>query len=148
VKPLRQQHPSGLTLWGDGKGTGVGLPASRPSYWQPTPPNVFVRRYYYLLKLLGVFSRKAEAGGSSEAIFRSIEEQATQSVWWDTLGLQRNWITEHAMISLHVWLLHNRFKVDFNVPGLFNGRRMQEMLFERFWEDTTLRIRNAGVSAT
>ena len=29
--------------------------------------------------------------------------------------------------------------------GEFNGRRMQEALFERFWEDTTLRIRNAGV---
>jgi hypothetical protein len=36
--------------------------------------------------------------------------------------------------------------VDYNVPGAFNGRRMQEQLFERLWEDTTLRIRNAGVS--
>lgn len=38
------------------------------------------------------------------------------------------------------------FQVDYNVSGDFNGRRMQEQLFERLWEDTTLRIRNAGVS--
>jgi len=61
------------------------------------------------------------------------------------LGLPRNWITEQALISLHIWLFHNRFKVDYNVPGLYNGRRMQEELFERFWHDTTVRIRNAGV---
>jgi hypothetical protein len=107
------------------------------------------------------------------------------------LGLPRNWITEHSMIALHVWMFHNRFKVrpgvafgaqrwdevlptsprghgctaprrytgvpnpvppsaarqvDYNIPGDYNGRRMQEQLFERFWEDTTIRIRNAGVS--
>lgn len=105
-----------------------------------------MKRYYYLLKGLGVWSRKARVGGSSEALYRSIEEQATQNVWWTALGIPKTWITEHALLSLHMWLLHNRFKVDYNVPGDFNGRRMQEQLFERFWEDTVLRIRNAGVS--
>lgn len=61
------------------------------------------------------------------------------------LGMKRTWISEHAMLALHVWLLANRFKVDYNCSGLYCGRRMQEQLFERFWEDTTLRIRNAGV---
>ena len=36
-------------------------------------------------------------------------------------------------------------QVDYNVAGEFNGRRMQEQLFERLWEDTVLRIRNMGV---
>lgn len=62
------------------------------------------------------------------------------------LGIKRDWITEHSLLALHVWIFHNRFKVDYNVGGEFSGRRMQEQLFERFWEDTTLRIRNAGVS--
>lgn len=60
--------------------------------------------------------------------------------------MKRTWISEHAVLALHVWLLANRFKVDYNCSGLYCGRRMQEQLFERFWEDTTLRIRNAGVS--
>lgn len=62
------------------------------------------------------------------------------------MKLPHTWITEHALIALHVWIFHNRFKVDYNVPGEFNGRRMQEQLFERFWEDTVLRIRNAGIA--
>lgn len=70
---------------------------------------------------------------------------ATTSPRCAALGIPHTWITENALIALHVWILHNRFKVDYNVAGDFNGRRMQEQLFERLWEDTTLRIRNAGV---
>jgi cytochrome b pre-mRNA-processing protein 3 len=36
--------------------------------------------------------------------------------------------------------------VDYAVSGDFSGRRMQEQVFERLWEDTTHRIRNAGVA--
>lgn len=70
-----------------------------------------MKRYYYLLKGMGVFSRKATTGVNSEALFRSIEEQATQEVWWQALGLPKNWITEHSLLALHVWIFHNRFKV-------------------------------------
>ena len=141
-------HPSGLTLFGgSGSGLGLGVPASYEPRYRPSPLNLFFQRYYYMLRGLGVFSRRATVGVNSEAIYRSIEEQATQEGWWDALGLPRTWIAEHAMIALHVWMFHCRFKVDYNVGGEFNGRRMQEQLFERLWEDTTLRIRNAGVRA-
>lgn len=104
-------------------------------------------RYKYLLTALGVFSAKATIGVNSEAIFRSIEEQATQDVWYTALRIPRTWIAEQALISLHVWILHNRAKLDYNVkPVEMCGRRMQEELFERLWEDTILRIRNAGVA--
>lgn len=105
-----------------------------------------MNKYYYMLNAMGVFSQKARVGGHSEALYRSIEEQATQDIWWDALKLPRNWITEQAMISLHVWIFHNRFKVDYNLSGEFSGRRMQEQLFERFWEDAVMRIRNAGIA--
>ena len=48
-----------------------------------SPPNIFMQRYYYLLRFMGVFSQKATVGVQSEAIFRSIEEQATQNTWFD-----------------------------------------------------------------
>lgn len=143
----KRSHPSGLTFWGGGTGKGLELSASRPPlYKEPTKHNVFVNRYYYLLKGMGVFSPKARLGLQSEALFRSIEEQATLNTWFDTLRLPRTWITEHSLIALHVWLFHNRFKVDYNASGEYCGRRMQELLFERFWEDTTMRIRNAGIA--
>jgi hypothetical protein len=111
-----------------------------------SPISDFARKYYYLLKGMGVFGLKSRIGQASESVYRSIEEQATAEIWWSSLNLPRTWINEQALISLHVWILHNRCKVDYNLPGEFSGRRMQEALFERFWEDTTLRIRNAGIA--
>ena len=96
---------------------------------------------------MGSFSSAASLGEASTDVFASLEEQATQAAWWDALQLPRTWITEHSLLALHVWILHNRFKVDYNVtPAAFNGRRMQEELFDRLWEDATRRIRNAGVA--
>lgn len=103
-------------------------------------------RYLYLFKSMGVFSRRARVGVASEAIYRSIEEQATQDIWWEVLKLPKNWITEHALIALHIWIFHCRWTLDYNLPGDYNGRRMQEEVFSRFWEDSTLRIRNAGIA--
>jgi cytochrome b pre-mRNA-processing protein 3 len=96
---------------------------------------------------MGSFRPSTRLAESSHDVFASLEEQATQNAWWEALRLPRTWITEHSLLALHVWILHNRFKVDYNVePAEFNGRRMQEELFERFWEDTTRRIRNAGIA--
>ena len=139
-------HPSGLNFWGTGKGLGLALPPNRAPLYQEAPHNDFVQRYYWLVKAMGMFTLKARIGVNSETIFRSIEEQALQNCWFEALRLERNWLSEHSLIALHVWLFHNRFKVDYNVAGDFNGRRMQEQLFERFWENTSVRIRNAGIA--
>ena len=117
----------------------------RAPLYQPSPDNGFVRRYRSLLTAMGFFSQRAAVGGASEDLWRSIEEQATQDAWWAALGLRRSWLSETSLLALHVWLLHTRFKADFDAPGALNGRRLQEQLFERFWEDTTMRIRNAGI---
>jgi len=96
---------------------------------------------------MGGFSGKARVGEASCDVFASVEEQATQNAWWDALRLPRTWMSEHSMVALHVWIVNQRFKVDYNVRGWdFNGRRMQEEVFSRLWEDTTLRVRNAGVT--
>lgn len=131
---------------GSGDGLGLPFPPSREPLYKPSPLSAFMSRYKPLLSAAGVFSSRARLGLGSETLFRSVEEQATAGAWWDALRLPRTWIVEHSMLALHVWILHNRFKVDYNVrPADFNGRRMQEELFARLWEDTTLRIRNAGV---
>lgn len=96
--------------------------------------------------MMGVFGTKSRVGQGSEALYRSIEEQSIQNKWFTELALPHTWITEHCLLALHVWIFHNRFKVDYNVPGEFNGRRLQEEIFQKFWDDTIKRIRNAGVS--
>jgi len=105
--------------------------------WSVGPPAV---------ALLAAVSARARLGAGSEVLFRSAEEQGTQAAWWGALRLPRTWMAEHALIALHVWVLSTRLRVDYNVRDAdFNGRRMQAELFERLWEDTSRRIRNAGV---
>lgn len=96
---------------------------------------------------MGSFRPSTRLAEASHDVFASLEEQATANAWWESLRLPRTWITEHSLLVLHMWILHNRFKIDYNVAHPeFCGRRAQEELFERFWEDTTRRIRNAGIA--
>lgn len=117
-------------------------------------------------------SKQAVYGANAEAVYRSIEEQATQDCWFEgefpearrsgrrlsahphpsltahlraALNIRRTFMTEQAMLNLHVWLLHKRHMLDFFAPGAYNGRLADKLLFECFWDDTTHRIRSAGV---
>ena len=38
------------------------------------------------------------------------------------LGLPHDFATEHSLISLHVWILHNRFRLDYDGRGILCGR--------------------------
>lgn len=83
-----------------------------------SPHNVFVQRYYYLMKGLGVFSRKAVTGTNSEAIFRSIEEQATQSVWWDG---ELAFSCQGAQPALRGVALRRHFSATATMPNHINA---------------------------
>ena len=43
-------------------------------------------------------------------------------------------------------MVHKRLAMEENGKGIYNGRRVRKDLFECFWDDTKLRVRNAGVS--
>merc|ERR1711968_98822 len=55
------------------------------------------------------------------------------------MGLKEdNFQVSHGLIGSHVWLFHRRLYSD-------NLTALQEELFDRFWEDTSERIREKGV---
>jgi hypothetical protein len=86
-------------------------------------------RVKFFLRLAGAFSEKSTIATNGQALFRSCEEQATVETWFQgtlihpedarqavkyiyaALGLPKRWEFDHALITLHVWLFHNRFKV-------------------------------------
>ena len=41
---------------------------------------------------------------------------------------------------VHVWMLHRRLLVEGN-----KGTTLQECMFDELWDDTSIRIRNAGI---
>lgn len=50
--------------------------------------------------------------------------------------------SNHTIYLLHVWMVHRRLIV--NDLGK-EGNRIQECLFDEFWEDTSNRIRKLGI---
>lgn len=121
------------------------MPVQREPLWQPKPFTYPEKVFYPVLKALGMYSKWAQYGANADAVWRSIEEQATHDCWFEALNLRRTFMTEHALLTMHVWILHKRHMLDFFGEGLFNGRLADKELFTRFWDDTQLRIRNAGI---
>jgi hypothetical protein len=52
------------------------------------------------------------------------------------LGLPHDFATEHSLISLHVWILHNRFRLDYDGRGILCGRYVASVhdFCLRLWE--------------
>ena len=44
------------------------------------------------------------------------------------------------MIMVHMWLIHRRLIMEGN-----RGTTLQECMFDELWDDTSIRIRNAGI---
>ena len=58
------------------------------AHWQD-PLTKFERRWYWLLKTMAVYSKKGLILRNSEALFRSLEEQATQDSFYTCTVWQR-----------------------------------------------------------
>lgn len=45
-----------------------------------------------------------------------------------------------TLIMVHVWMLHRRLLLEGS-----KGTTLQECMFDELWDDTSIRIRNAGI---
>jgi hypothetical protein len=124
----------------------ASLPLQREALWRPSALRYWERTLYPVLRAVGGYSLWAQQSRNADAVWRSVEEQATQDAWFENLGLRRTFMTEHALLVLHTWLVHKRFTLDRQGRGELDGRRADEELFGRLWSDTERRIRNAGVT--
>ena len=82
-----------------------------------------------------------------EQLFRAAQHQAFQSQWFDgPNGLPSSFRPTHALLSLHVWFLHRRLIANPNPEWKEQNLKVQEELFDIFWNDTQARIRAVGVN--
>ena len=93
-----------------------------------------------LRRFAGYYGEESTAIRHSHTVFRSCHEVGTQEHMLPHLILEDNFFHKHALINLHVWMIHNRLRCI----GA-EGKVTQEQLYDRFWEDTTERIRILGV---
>ena len=100
--------------------------------------------FNWLRKFAGFYGDESTAIRHSHAMFESCHAVSTQEHLLPHFSLEDDFIHRHALINLHVWMVHNRLRSGGkNVDS--EGKVMQEQLYDRFWENTTERIRALGV---
>lgn len=66
--------------------------------------------------------------------------------------ISQDFRSRHMLLVLHVWLLHRRLKGSPGQEAPPSRRKqamlVQEALFDELWENTTIRIRQAGARLT
>ena len=107
----------------------------------PTPPTTTTTTttttsttWNWLRSAAGFYGDESTAIRHSHTIFLSCHKVGSQKHMLQHLLLEDDFFHNHALINLHVWMIHNRLRS----LGP-QGKIMQEQIFDRFWEDTTTR---------
>lgn len=102
-------------------------------------------RFGPILRLLGYFGPESTRARIAQGIFRSCAVQAGAPVW-SKRGLVRaaEFRPNHALLLTHVWMVHRRLH-DFPRDRKSEATQLQELIFDELWDDTTKRIRQAGI---
>ncbi|OQS07025.1 hypothetical protein THRCLA_00975 [Thraustotheca clavata] len=109
-----------------------------------------MERWKWLLKLLGYFNEEASMTTKSALLYSSCVNQAAHPSFYRALDIPPDFRSQQALLILHVWIVHRRL-ISVKIPHADKskvdpGKVLQEALFDRLWEDTTIRIRNQNVS--
>jgi len=80
--------------------------------------------------------------GTSKSLLTSCLKQAESAAWYNRGLVGGEFRSKHTVMLLHIWMVHKRLLLkDLGSEG----PRIQESLFDEFWEDTSNRIRKVGV---
>ncbi len=91
------------------------------------------------------FMRLFGKGKNTLAIARSLffngKNQAELPHWYTAGKIANDFRSRQTMIMIHVWMLHSRLLKEGT-----KGTMLQECMFDELWDDTCIRIRNAGIN--
>jgi len=100
-------------------------------------------RWKWVLDLLGYYNEDAMLRQRSGQVFHSCVNQAAQPEFYQALQLVPDFRGQQALLMMHIWIVHRRLIAENDQTA---GKLMQESLFDRLWEETTVRIRHQNVS--
>ena len=108
-------------------------PAPTPAADQGLLSKVFLR-------LGGFYSKESTLMRAANGLYDSVTEQALDPRLLDALEVPSDFQHQHAMLSLHVWLLLVRLRAEGE-----DGKRLAQMMYDNFQDDVEGRARTAGV---
>ncbi|TYZ63119.1 hypothetical protein PybrP1_008202 [[Pythium] brassicae (nom. inval.)] len=100
-----------------------------------------MERWGWLLRLLGFMNEDDRLFRTSTRLFQSCANQTARPEFYRALHLRPDFRAQQALLMVHVWLVHRRLALEGT-----DGKVMQELVFDRLWEETVVRIRYLNVS--
>ncbi|GKY98026.1 hypothetical protein MPSEU_000760700 [Mayamaea pseudoterrestris] len=107
---------------------------------QDAPNNGLLNRLWSRYSLRGQQDRIHMA----ESLFQAATRQANDPRWFGPGRIPRDFRPRHAVLTMHIWFIHKRLILD--TINKDYALMLQEELFNILWDDTTCRIRQAGVN--
>ncbi|KAG7379362.1 hypothetical protein PHYPSEUDO_008718 [Phytophthora pseudosyringae] len=100
-----------------------------------------IQRWHWLWKMLGFLNEDDRLFRHSTAVFQSCMNYTARPEYYRALGLPRSFRAQQALLMVHVWLVHRRLALEGE-----QGKIMQELMFDRLWEEIVVRIRYLDIS--
>ncbi|CAH0513456.1 unnamed protein product [Peronospora belbahrii] len=100
-----------------------------------------IQRWYWLWKMLGFLNKDDFLFRNSTAVLQSCMNYTAVPEYYYALKLPRSFRAQQALLMTHVWLVHRRLALEGE-----EGKMMQELMFDRLWEETIVRIRHQNIS--
>lgn len=99
-------------------------------------------RWNWVLKLFGYKNEATALFRKSGAVYQGCVNQAALPAFYSSLQLDTDFRAQQSILMIHIWMIHRALVAH----GDTKGKILQEQLFDRLWEDTTLRLRHQGIA--
>ena len=94
----------------------------------------------FMLKIGGYDSSESVQNRASQRLFKAVVERCDEEKFYQVLGLEHSFRTEHAMFVLHVWLVLARLRREGD-----SGKAISQMFYDTFQEEVEKRVHREGV---
>jgi len=89
---------------------------------------------------MSLFGKGKNTLAVARSLYFNVKAQAELPHWYHKGLIANDFRARQTLIMVHVWMLHRRLLIEGN-----KGTTLQECMFDELWDDTSIRIRNAGI---
>ena len=90
---------------------------------------------------MNFFGRGRNTLGVARSLFFNCKAQSELPVWFSRGKVGQDFRSKQTLLMIHIWMIHRRLLKEGGA-----GNTLQECMFDELWDDTSIRIRNAGIA--
>jgi len=92
-------------------------------------------------KLISKYGPTRTTIGNARSLLHNCKNRADDPYWYTHGMVSHDFRSKQIMLMVHIWMMHKKLISEGD-----DGHVVQECLFDELWEDTSNRIRGAGIN--